>query len=208
MSKRSLTAEEKAKQDAARKGINALRAASRYHESVDAKEKRAHIANLTYMRQRGLLEALEDQAAEDYPRKEMAWSFDYTKLERNEAAPARPYQATLRVWVEGRQEYGPRGGRKDYIEAHWETVGSVAVPNWDYDGVDPLIAREPYERQLQNGYLDNDYHRRPWAHDEWRVLSGIEEEAAEMEACESLNEYHDGIEGAATFTFSGSRDWC
>lgn len=199
MSRRSLTPEEKAKATAARKGIASLRAARRYVESAESRTARAHKAVIEYMKQRGLLAQWTEHSGR------LRFRTETCKLDWNPSAPPRARTVHVEKFVDGYWN-GSYRRKSNYVNPHWETLAEVEVPHWDYDGVDPLVAREPYERALQDSYYNRDYWRRPWAQDD-NVVCEIMDEAHQMESCEHLNEYHDGNPDTARFSFAGSRDF-
>jgi len=75
------------------------------------------------------------------------------KLPWNPAAPARVVALELHQYVYHCNERKD-GRRGAFSEASWDLIATERVPHWDYDGVDPLIAREPYERATANAQLD------------------------------------------------------
>lgn len=129
-----------------------------------------------------------------------------SRLPWNPTAPERITALVLYELVTGRwsdaylarKKKRPR--KSDWIPAHDELRATVEIPHWDYDGVDPLIAREPWERADAEQWLDRDATFRDSRKD--YVLSSIENDTHQAECCEELNAYHVGVEGAATFT------WC
>jgi len=72
----------------------------------------------------------------------------------NPAAPPRIVRLELREKVYHYNQ--TKRGRGAFSHASWDLVDSFTVPHWDYDGVDPLIAREPWEREEANRMLDLD----------------------------------------------------
>ena len=211
MSRRTLTPEQKAKEDAARKGIASLRRASgnTLALSMDERTARAKRAVLDYMRGKGLFAPYADLDGK------VQYVVQTCRLDWNPEAPPRARSVRIERHVPGhwREDREPkfknskqwaRRQRRDWIDSHWETVAEVDVPHWDYDGVDPLVAREPWERKDCDCF-DSDWWRKPWNRHE--PYENYEIEADEADSAEQMNEYHEEIEGAATFAPKFSRDW-
>ena len=66
-------------------------------------------------------------------------------------------------------------GRGAVSHSSWDLVDTFTVPHWDYDGIDPLIAREPWERTRANLDLEHAAHyRRQDSDKSWEISSAIE----------------------------------
>ena len=98
-----------------------------------------------------------------------------------ESLPWNPTAAARLVRLELREHtyyYGQtkRGrGRGTFSHSSWDIVDTFTVPHWDYDGIDPLIAREPWERTQANLDLDNAAHyRRQDSDKSWEIAFAIQ----------------------------------
>ena len=63
-----------------------------------------------------------------------------------------------------------------------EEIARAPIPHWDYDGMDPLILREPWERAQANRYLDCTARWREEDSTAWEIGA----EADNGEACEHI----------------------
>jgi hypothetical protein len=104
------------------------------------------------------------------------------RLPWNEAAQERVAEVRLVEHVEGHWQ-GSSYRRRNWINSHDETRAVVKVPHWDYDGVDPLIAREPWERAQADKLLG---HMARWRRQDAETRWSIEVEAREAEAAAEL----------------------
>ena len=75
---------------------------------------------------------------------------------------------------------------------------TVKIPHWDYDGVDPLVAREPWERQDTNEMYNREAADR---RSQILLLWALDAEVREMEAAEKLNASHKDIPNAARYDY-------
>jgi hypothetical protein len=186
MSKRQIDPAEKAKQAAARKGIAALRRASAQeaHISVTDRDARTLRAVIEYMRER------DPRIADYLCRIGSATPAIRPVIETLPWNPAAPARIVELVLTEKSPAHYQGYGRQRKLVPGEATYEYIPVPHWDYDGVDPLIAREPWERDQADASLDHDEGRAPWARDAWRTLSTLDHDASEMEAAERLNAAH------------------
>jgi hypothetical protein len=188
-----------------------LRAASRAEaRKADKRERDNRQAAFDYMQQRGAFAAIglgPDQVARVTG--DLTWRFDdHTIQAYVQSLPWNP-DASKRITcfeisyihpAEGRWTK-PRSykNRARFIETKpaYTTTTVIPVPHWDYDGVDPLIAREPWERAEANrqlNYLNID--------ESWRALWSIQDDAHQMECSEQLREQHAHIPDACTFPYA------
>ena len=91
-------------------------------------------------------------------------------------------------------------GRRKSVRTFKEAVETVMIPNWDYDGIDPLVAREPFDRQVAHNWLDQQEKSRR-ACGVWSNYD-VDHDVREYEACEQLTADHAGVAGAATFPYA------
>lgn len=139
--------------------------------AADAACKDNTKAACQYMRDRGAFDAWRGVDVEIIPVVEgLPW---------NPNAPKRivAFRVTERVTREP-EVYGGRRRRRPYTVT--EVRATVQVPHWDYDGADPLLIREPWERSRADLLLD---HQARWRESDKREnLRSIEGEAAALEA--------------------------
>ncbi len=103
------------------------------------------------------------------------------RLPWNPSAPARVVALELRELV---YHYNKtKRGRGTFTGLTWDVLATERVPHWDYDGVDPLIGREPWERAQAENMLDwQAAHRERDADITWQLGHLCNE----LEAIESL----------------------
>jgi hypothetical protein len=123
------------------------------------------------------------------------------KLPWNPAAPARIVALTLYELVDVYST--PKRGRGVWLRRERQKLETVKIPHWDYDGVDPLVAREPWERADINREMDHQarYRREDSGYDftnDWRR----ESEVHNLECAEELAEEGNAIDLAECYARS------
>jgi hypothetical protein len=86
--------------------------------------------------------------------------------------PSAPKRVTALTLIEESPGYYPRRGETHYTR--------ITVPHWDYNGVDPLIAREPWERTQADISCGSAANQRQWRLDAICREIAYEAQAREM----------------------------
>jgi len=182
-----------------------LRAQSRAaNRAADKREADNAEASFLYMQERGAFDDIDPDRKFARYQGDLRWHVNghdvrasVESLPWNAEAPKRIVSFTVSYThaAEGRFTK-PRSFRSmsKFIETKpaWIESREIPVPHWDYDGIDPLVAREPWERAMAERALDWAQTCREWdAQSKARAISndaGLREMNDHME----IRGYYDG----------------